>query len=270
MPADDDISLDEKRVFGEKRDESVAYVGSDVGLTRVTVSGDQVGRFSLEYRDAVTDVAGQAGRLLVATEKDVLVGTGEGFEPTDFGPADAVGIDGGTPIAASPEGNIARLVGDDWETLGEISDVRAIDGSYVAAAAGLASIVDDDLHHVGLDDVNDVAAAGPFAATGAGLFSGSEGWVVDLQGPFRVVAATADRAHAVGDDHWVRRGGEWVTTTVPADEPVVDVAFGEGTYAVTESGTFLVEAESAVTADGAGGWRSRALGVGTVTGLAVP
>ncbi|MHB9287497.1 hypothetical protein ACKVMT_10735 [Halobacteriales archaeon Cl-PHB] len=266
----EDIALDEKRIYGAKRDETIAFVGSDVGLTRVTVSGDQVGRFSLERRDAIRDVAGADGRLLVATGSDVLVGTSEGFEPTAFGPADAVGIDEGAPIAAGPDGTVACLVGNEWESLGELPEVRAIDGPYVAATDGLARVVGDNLEHLGLDDVNDVAAAGPYAATADGLFAGSDGWVVDLQGPFRVVAADAGRAHAVGDAHWVRRDGEWVTTTVPTTDPVVDLAFGESTYGVTETGTFLIEADPTVTADGAGGWRSRALGVGTVTGLAVP
>lgn len=270
MPAEDDLALAEKRVYGETRDATIAYVGSDVGLTKVIVSGDQVGRFSLVRRESVADVAGAAGQLLVATGEDVLVGTNEGFEAAGFGPASAVGLDEATPIAAGPDGRIARLVGDEWETVGEIADVRAIDGPYVAAANGLARLDGDGIVHVGLDDVRDVAAAGPYAATGAGLFDGGEGWTVALQGPFDVVAASAERAHAAGEDYWHRRDGEWLTATVPTEESIVDVAFGECPYAVTESGTFLIEAERTVTADGAGGWRSRALGVGTVAALAVP
>jgi hypothetical protein len=53
-------------------------------------------------------------------------------------------------------------------------------------------------------------------------------------------------------------------------EPVADVAYGEGTYAVTVDGTFLVDAEPASTPDGTAGWHHRALGVTGVSALAVP
>ncbi len=266
-----DSALDEKRVYAESRDATVAYLASDLGVTRVSVSGDQVGRVSLSHRSAARDVAGADGRLLVATENDVLVGTREGFESTGFGPALAVGI-GHSPLAAGPDGHVARLVGDSWQQIGTISDVRAIDGHFVAADSGVYRVTDSDLSALGLDGVRDVAAIGPYAATDGGLFRRSNGaWTGERHEPCSVVAAAGARAHVVADGTLRERGSDgWVPCVLPTADTVVDVAYGEATYAVTADGTFLVDAESAVAADGQGGWRTRALGIPAVVSIAVP
>jgi len=280
VPSDDDIALDEKRMYGGKRPETTVYVAGGMGLTRVAVAGDQVGRFELASRDPVRDVAGGNGRLLVATEEDVLVGTGEAFEPTGFGPATAVGLNGARPLAAAPDGEVALLRGDEWEPVGAVSEPRAIDGGLLAAGDGVYRVTagegDVDGHAgSGLEllregPATDVAAAGSYAACPDGLYELPDQRLRD--GAHTAVAAEAagERAHAVADgDLFARRDG-WGRCTLPVDESVVDIAYGESVYAVTGVGSLLVDADPEQTPDGHGGWRSRALGVREVRRLAVP
>jgi len=289
VPGDDDIALDEKRMYGGKRPETTVYVASGMGLTRVDVAGDQVGRFELVFRDSVRDVAGGEGRLLVATDEGVLVGTEAGFEPTGFGPAAAVGLapgEGDTgphPLAAAPGGEVATLRGDEWERVGTGSDPRAIDGDLLAAGDGVYRVdVAADGDAAGLDRLRegaatDVAAAGPYAACPDGLYELPDRQLRD--GEHAAVAADAsegrapaggNRAHAVaGGELFVRRDG-WERADLPTDESIVDIGYGESVYAVTAAGTLLVDADPEQTPDGYGGWRSRALGVREVRRLAVP
>lgn len=285
MPGDDDIALDEKRVYGGKRSETTVYVAGGLGLTRVAVAGDQVGRFELASREPVRDIAGREGRLLVGTPEDVLVGTEEGFEPTGFGPAAAVGLDETRPTAASPDGDVAVLRGDEWAPVGAVDEPRAIDGDLLAAGdgvyrveAGGASRGGDrggDGGAGGLDRLRagpagDVAAGGPYAASPDGLYELPDQRL--REGEHTAVAADTDgnRAHAVaGGDLFVRRNG-WERCDLPTEDPVVDVGYGESVYAVTAAGTLLVRAAPGQTPDGHGGWRSRALGVREVRRLAVP
>ena len=271
MPAEDDITLDEKRVYGEKRAETSVFVASDMGVTRVEVAGDQIGRFSLESDDAATSIAGADGQLVVGTESDVLVGTGDGFAATGFGEAAVVGIDDGTPLAVAPDGTVARLSGDDWVTVGSVTSPRRMDGDLLAARDGVVRVGS------GLDElaagpaVRDVAAAGPYAATADGLlaYDGDE-WTRLAGGDCTLVAADGERAHAVSEDGLlVARDGDWTVHGLPAETAFADIAHGESLYAASADGTVFVRAASDRSPDGQGGWRSRALGVRNVVGLAV-
>lgn len=267
MPADDDIGLDEKRVYADTRTETRVYVASATGLARVQIAGDRIGRFSLALREPVRDAAGRHGRLLVATDGDVLVGTGEGFERTGFGPARAVGIDGDRPLAADGEG-VSALAGDSWQRIGAVAGVRAIDGDLVAAADGTYRIA-DGLARVHDAPALDVAAAGPYAACEDGLYDLDGGLL--REGRHDAVAADGGRAEAVADGGLLERRGEaWVPVALPTDEPVVDAAHGEATYAVTAAGTVLVGTDPDRTPDGRGGWRARALGLDDPRRLTVP
>lgn len=273
----DDMSLDEKRVYAETRSVTTLYVASSLGLAEVRVAGDQTGRMRLVYNGTVRDVAGGGGHLLVATDEDVLVGTGEDVEPTDFGPATAVGVaaEGDLLVAASPDGTVARLVGDDWDALGDVAEPRRFDGASLAAGDRVYRIEDGSLEGTGggLDTaVRDVAAAGPYAATADGLSRlGEDGWIVEREGACEVVAADGDRAHLVADDDLFERDvDEWVPCSLPVEETVADVAYGQGTYAVTRAGTILVDADPETTPDGSDGWRHRSLGLPSVMAVAVP
>ena len=265
MP-DDDIALSEKRMYDERRTATRAYVGSSMGVTSVDASDDQIGRFGLEHRCTVRDIAGGGGRLLVATDDDVLVGSDDGFEPADFGPAVTVGV-GEELLAAGPDGRVARLTDGAWETIGRADEVRAIDGDLVAAADGVYHI-DEELVHSGLDDARDVAAEGPFAATRTGLYSREDGWNHEATGDATVVASDSTRAHAVLDEQLLERtDDEWIDAEAPPGE-VVDVAYDGGTFAVTADGTVLLDPVTAK--DGTPGWSTRSLGLTDIVGIAIP
>jgi hypothetical protein len=256
----EDIGLDEKRVYADREGATTAFVAAGAGIARVEVSADIVGEFALQRRCTARDVAASAGRLAVATDEDVLVGTADGFEPTGFGPATAVNYHEGL-VAAGGE-RLARYHDDGWETLAELADVRAIDGDLVAAADGVHRL---DGTPLGLEAVNDVSTAGrPLAATDAGLYYLANGWMTAVEESFRVVARDADggTAHAAGETLYEREDGEWRPVELPVDERVTGVAYGAATYAVTEGGTFL--------ADAGDGWRHRSLGLPDVTGVVVP
>lgn len=259
-----DTSIDEKRVYGGSAGATAAFLATEAGLARVAVSDDIVGEFGLVRRGPAVDVAASRGRLAVATPEDVLVGAGESFVETGFGPADAVGYADGTLLAAGG-GRVARY-GEGWETLADLSGVRAIEGELVAAETGLHRL---DGSHVGLAEARDVATAGrPLAATASGLYYLANGWMEAVDGDFEAVAAAGGRAHAAtATTLYERADGGWRPLEVALDGAVADLAHGgaggtEATYAVTESGTFLAEAGD--------GWRRRSLGLPGVARIAVP
>ncbi|CAI50671.1 uncharacterized protein NP_5160A [Natronomonas pharaonis DSM 2160] len=256
--SDEDISIHEKRVYADKSATTTALVASSVGVTEVKISDDIVGEFSLAHRCQARDVATGNGRAAVATEADVLVGVDGEFVDTGFGPASAVGY--GDGLVAAGGGRIARYDGDDWEQLSTVENVRAIDGDFAAAAGGVYRL---DGTHVGLDDAYDVVGgAEPLAATGSGLYYLANGWMEAADGSFHAVAGgSSTAAHAVGDGTLFEQNEEWTAVELPTEESVVDVAHGDGAYAVTETGTVL-----ATVGDG---WRHRALGLPDVSGLAV-
>lgn len=257
-------SIDEKRVYDEKTGRTDAYVATAAGVARVSVSGDIVGEFTLAHRCTARDIAAAGARLAVATDEGVLVGPPDDLRGTGFGPTTAVGFRDG-PVAAG-RGRIARCreVGVDageWEELGRVADVRAVDGGLLAAADGVHRL---DGTHVGLSDARDVTTAGaPRAATGDGLYRLGNGWMKVLDGDFRTVASDGERAHAATPEVlYGRRDGEWMVVDTPVDEPVVGVAYGEAVYAVTADGTVLVDAGD--------GWQSRSLGLPGACAIALP
>jgi hypothetical protein len=277
MPGED-IGLDAKRVYEDTREETAAYVASDMGLTRVEIAGDQIGRFSLVLSDPATSVAGDDGTLVVATREDVLVGTGGGdFVETGFGEAVLVGVDDGTPLAVSQEGTVARLSGDEWVTVGAVTGPRRMDRTLLATGDGVVRVEHDVLALGGGPTVRDVAAAGPdaaptaYAATADGLLAYDDDWDRLAGGDCTLVAAGGAAVYASSEDGLlVCRDGDVRVEDRPTDAAFADLAVGESLYAVTADGTLFVYADAAVTPDGQSGWRSRALGVRNVVGLAVP
>ncbi|WP_408956687.1 hypothetical protein [Natrinema sp. 74] len=287
-------SIEEKRVFGDREGALTAYVASAIGVVRVRVAGDTVGEFSLCERCTARGIAATPSSVAVATDEDVRAfslkdGTDEAgsdapvaagdetFAETGFGPAVAVGYDGGDLLAAGPDGRVARRSRgtDEWTTLESDfgAAVRAIDGDLLGTEDGVYRVHDGGLDHAGLTDVRDVSAAGiPLAATADGLYKLGNGWLAVLEGAFETVAADPRsepgrlvRAHAVSDavyeyaadDEWQPLEG----ASEPSDR-VVDVGYGDTVYAVTADGTFLSASD--------GGWRTRTLGVTDVAGLAIP
>ncbi|UPV75917.1 hypothetical protein M0R89_07620 [Halorussus limi] len=280
------ISIDEKRVYDASEGPTPVYVAGEFGVARVDTSDDLVGEFGLAHRCTARDAAGRDGRLAVATDEDVLVGvfgdesasddadtddhTEADFRALGVGPAVAVGFADDGLVAAREDGTVVREAGGDWTDLGELADVRAIDGDLVAAASGVYRVEGEDLRHAGLDGVRDVAAAGaPLAATDEGLFRLGNGWMAALDGVFRAVSAAdgdiedSDRAHAVGADGlFAREDGEWREVELPVAGEVVALDHGEGTYAVTAEGTFLLSVGD--------GWHHQILGLRGVEAVAAP
>jgi hypothetical protein len=273
MPAEDDITIDEKRVYEKTRRETTLYIASELGIARVAVSGDQVGRFSLVERCQATSIAASADHVVAGTDEAVLVHTGDEFESTGFGPAAAVGVDEGRVLAASPAGRVARY-DDGWETVGEVTEPRRFDGSLLAGADGVYR-VGSALENLGLDSVRDVAGLGPadsLAATGSGLYRHHDTeWHLEAEQPTTAVVADGSRGYAVADggllEAELKDDSRTSTQRSVPDGPLADLAAAESLYAVTDDGTVLVAADPASTPDGQGCWRTRALGVRGVVEL---
>jgi hypothetical protein len=272
---DEDLSIEEKRVFSSKAGKTEVFVAAGVGVVVVDVSDDLVGGFRVDHRCTARDVAGGGGRIAVATDGDVLLAPG--YEETGFGPASAVGLADDRVVAVGDDGRVATLpfgsvLGDDedpWQTVGHVDDPRAVDGRLVATGDGLLRVVGEELRPAGLSDVRDVAAAGPFAATAEGLFYLGNGWMEIEGGAWDVVdaASVGGRAHAAGEAGVRRRtptdGGEWRVVDLPIDGEPVGFAYGDDfVCAVTADGTFLVDAGD--------GPRTQALGLSRVETIAVP
>ncbi|MEM4781761.1 MAG: hypothetical protein QXG03_09415 [Halalkalicoccus sp.] len=253
-------SIEEKRVYADRSGETTLFLASELGVVRVSVSGDSIGSFGIEHRCRARDLAWIDG-LVVATDEDVLIGG----EPTGFGPAVAV-CGSKEPIAVSPEGQIARYDGG-WSEIGQADEVRGADGDLLATPEGVYR-VGDDLQHVGLAGANDVSTPGtPLAATDSGLYRLGNGWMRDLDGAFERVATDREsppgelgRACAL-DEHGglFVYDGEWRERETP--EPFAALAVGEAVYGATAEGTLRVDAGD--------GWRSGALGVSGVCAMLV-
>jgi hypothetical protein len=273
-------TIREKRVYDEATTPTPVFVAAEQGLVLARISADKVGEFGLERRCTARDVAvGADGTLALATDEATLVApeaNTEQFRETGFGPATAVGTVEGSDtavVAADESGEISRLsIADDgageadWETLGTVDDVRAIDGRLVAAADGVHRVAVDSVVDAGLDDARDVAARGaPLAATGAGLYELGNGWMVARDGPYSTVATDGEQAHAVDAEGSIlgreEDGGEWVELDPPTDEPIADFTYtDDAVVAATEPGSLLVDAGD--------GWRSRRVGVTGVAAIA--
>lgn len=262
--------LAEKRVFADRAGATTILVGAPPGLVRVSVSDARVGEFGVvgdwapADLAAATDPGGPGGyRLAVATDEDVLLAERpavEALAPSGFGPAVAVTLRDGRPLAAGPEGRLAAF-DDGWTAVGELpGPATALDGDLIGTAEGVLRLVGDELRPAGLADVTDVArAAGmPLVATGAGLYELGNGWLDVLDGPFSLVSGAPDgRAHAVGGGRCYRRtDGAWEPLALPVDDAVTAAAYGPRTYLLTDAGDLLIE-------DG-DGWRHHPLGLGSV------
>ena len=288
-PAEDDISIDEKRVYAGSAGRTDAYVATGTGIVRVSLSADKIGAFDMVARDAARDVAvlarGEGADLVAAATPDGLsvaaVGDDPDFEPVDDEPAVAVGVAGGRDgvIVAREDGAVERVEFEEsgravasTARLGSVAEPRAVDGALVAGADGVFRVGDGGLTDVGLDDARDVAGSGmPLAATGAGLYWLGNGWMTAREGDGDAVAADGDgHATAVVDGDLLVHadaGGEWdgktwKTADLPVDEEAVALGYGPGvSVAVTDAGTLCVDAGD--------GWRHQVVGVRDVEGVAL-
>lgn len=257
-----------KRVYADRGGADQLVVAAPPGLVVVAVSDGRVGEFGVARRCAPADVAvpvdpttDDGPRLAVATDEDVLLAPApevSALEPSGFGPAAAVTVDGDRTVAASASGQLAVNDGESWTTVAELSDApTALEADLVGTTQGVSRLVDGALQPAGLDRVTDLArAAGiPLAATADGLYELGNGWLDVLAGGIQVVAGAPDgRAHAATADALFERvDGEWGPVDVPVDGPVNAVAYGERAYALTQHGDLLVE--------GSDGWGVHPLGL---------
>ncbi|MBP2250251.1 hypothetical protein J2754_000548 [Halarchaeum solikamskense] len=267
--SDHDISIDEKRVYAEQTGTETLLVGTDRGLAAVAISGDQIGEFALLTTTEVRDVAVSDGTAAVADREDVrttdagrnAVGGDPTFTETGFGDAVAVGYDDDTLLATGPEGRVAARDGDVWDDCGIAPEARRADGSLLATVDGVYRVTDDDVVHAGLDDVNDVSGAGPWAATDDGAYRLGNGWLAERDGRATAVAARADHAAAIVDDTLYEHDGDgWRERACPLTD-LADVDYGAGAlYAVDSTGTVAVDAGH--------GWRTRTIGLPGVAAVA--
>lgn len=239
VPAEDDISIEEKRVYAGNAGRTDAYVATETGLVRVAFSADKIGAFDMIAREPANDVAvlpqDDAEALLGVASPDGLrvspVGDEIDFVTVTDEPAVAVGVDsmrddGDAFFLATADGGIDRVAvetpadadaGDNGSAaahtatatrIGTVPEPRALDGPLIAAADGVyrvtrapAADAGAALTSVGLDDARDVAGAGmPLAATAAGLYWLGNGWMTVQTGEVTTVAADGDgHATAVVD-----------------------------------------------------------------------
>lgn len=263
-------SIDEKRVYSATEGKTDVFVATGMGVSRVECSGDRVGGFGLVRRCSANDIAASGDQLAVATDEDVLVWNDSktGFESTGFGPVSAVGYHDG--LIAAGEGRVARFE-DDWNTLGALDDVRAINGDLLGAASGIYRVGSDDISSVGLDDVRDVSTTTvPLVATMNGLYQLANGWEHVLSGDISLIASDGRQTHVVADETlYVREmkseagRREWNQIEIPVEERIAGIAYGPSgaIYASTVDGTFLVGSDD--------GWSTRSLGLPDVCGLVV-
>jgi hypothetical protein len=298
--AEDDISIEEKRVFAGTAGRTDAYVATESGVVRVALSADKVGAFDMVAREPARDVAvlprdDDPDLVGIATADGLRVapvGDDPAFEPVVPGSAVAVGVLDDGFLVAGEEGGIDRVAVDGADSapavipIGTASDPRAVDGPLVAAGDGVHRVRrsrggggggDPDLAAVGLDDARDVAGAGmPLAATDSGLYWLGNGWMTALEGVAEAVAADGDgHAMAVVEGELLVHGGEkgedgtdawdddaWRATELPVDEDAVALGYGPGiSVAVTAAGTLCVDAGD--------GWRHQVVGVRDVEGVAL-
>ncbi|GAB6879983.1 hypothetical protein JCM17823_22570 [Halorubrum gandharaense] len=238
-PADDDISIEEKRVYAGTAGRTDAYVATADGLVRVAASGDKIGSFELVADVAASDVAvyggdpedGAAGHsapvLAVATETDLLVaaldddadtdGTADpDLHPVGFGPAAAVGVYDDAFLVAGADGTVAR-VDPDVEAdaggepaadgaaaatpLGTVSDPRAVDGPLVAAADGVHRVVERGTDGEATLESVGLDDVADVAGSGVPLAATPEGVYWLGNGWMDALAGETTRVAADGDGH---------------------------------------------------------------------
>ena len=178
-PVDDDISIEEKRVYAGSAGRTDAYVATGTGVVRVALSADKVGAFDMVAREPARDVAVRPGagasdpdlvgvatgnglRVAVVDDDPEFVPVDDTSEPGGVGadadtdpPAVAVGVHGDAFLVGRADGRIDRVTVAEPASdgsppiattvrIGEVPDPRAIDGPLVAAADGVHRVADAD------------------------------------------------------------------------------------------------------------------------------
>lgn len=279
-----DDASDERHLFGESRETTVGFLASEMGILRVELAPDRLGGFGIVERCQGTAIAAAGGTLVVGSHEDVLSRTGESEEFTrlGFGEAAAVGLGNDRLLAASPRGAVAAVptaetAGTDteWESVAEVTDPRAFDGTLLATGSGVVR-VGQTAENLGLENVNDVVQTETsdtyslLAGGDGGLFGyDTDSWEQLLDRPIAQLTRGESAVFAVTEDGAVLKQSDtgWSELPVPEGYSAVAVATAGSTYVLTEGGEMLIAAESTVATDGVGGWQSQPLGVESVHGF---
>ena len=273
-------SLDEKRVHDPDSESERVVVASETGAALLLIAGGRVGSVSLTHREPAADIATDGERIVLASEGAVLELGEENVEELGYDPASAVSIDDRGRVLAAGEDGLARQEDGEWRSLelvgsdGPAGEIQAIEDGLIASAAGVYRIADGGLRYSGLEAARDVTSVGtPRAATDGGLYALGNGWLEERNGEFAMVSADPEasspgalgRAHAASTEgFYVHAEGDWQRRALPTEEQVVDVAYGETVYAVTDDGTLLIEDDRKTNA-----WRTHPLGLRGVHALAI-
>jgi hypothetical protein len=111
-------------------------VASELGVARLSISGDRVGRASLLERCTATSVATDSERVLAGTIGGVLAGPGLDRLGEPFEVA-AVGV-GSQLLAAGNDGVVSVWEGvDGWNAVGSVDAPARFDGPLLAAEDGV-------------------------------------------------------------------------------------------------------------------------------------
>lgn len=255
--------LAEDRIYSGGANETLLFLACDQGLVQVRVSGDRVGEFGLETRADARDVAVDDDRVLLGTAEACLVGPDASkLHDTGLGPTQAVGLTADGWVVGGTDGDVHSGSGTGTEYLGQLDDIQAIDPPLIATSDGVFLL--EDLSQAGLEHVWDVASEPvPRAAAGNGLYRLGNGWIEEKAGTATSVASrgTGECAAVIdGALHCLDEEG-WSRSPVSLAEPIADILLGPAIYVITTDGTLLVDAGS--------GWRSRALGISDVRGMAL-
>ena len=306
MPAEDDISLAEKRVYAGSAGRTDVYLAAGMGLVRVAVSADKIGEFGIVERADARDVAvarhpvDESGtrrrHLAVATATDLLVAPLPGdadtpdasarggdradpsldFSATGLGPTAAVGVHDGAFLAATADGDVWRVdpdaaVANGGDPLAERSDGAARLGTVEGPAAVDGPLV--------------AAADGVHRAVGDGLESVGLADARDVAGAGVPLAATAEGLFWLGNGWMDALVGGFRAVAVD-EEGALSVHAGGGFAAdAWETASLPVPDPAAAVAYGPGlalaatdagtlcvdagdGWRHRTVGVREVRGIA--
>jgi hypothetical protein len=268
--------LAEDRVYADRSGARTLVVAAAPGLVTVAVSDGRVGEFGIATECSPADLSAAAradardpSLLAVATDRDVLLAETteiDALEPTGFGPAPAVTVHEGRPMAADPAGELSSYRDAGWESIGELpGSATALDGDLVGTAEGVFRLIEGGIRPAGLADVTDVArAAGmPLVATGDGLYELGNGWLDALEGAYDLVTGAPDgRAHVAGPGGtYTRENGAWAPLELPRQSDVAAVAYGARTFVLTAAGDLYIEAEA--------GWARTPLGIEGIVGAVV-
>ena len=250
-PAEDDISIEEKRVYAGSAGRTDAYVATGSGVVRVALSADKIGAFDMVARDAAHDVAvlprADAPDLLgVATDEGLLVapvgddlafeaiagvlagddvvdGDAADDDPGDRSPVVAVGAHDDAFLVAGTGGRIDRVTIDGSGTGGDAAalDATAIRVGEVEAPRAIDGplvAAADGIHRI----VERDEAGGGHELAAAGLDDAA-----DVAGAGTPLAATGTGLYWLGNGWMSVREGSGEAVAADGDGHAMAVVDGE-------------------------------------------